>query len=320
MLQQWADRLSARHLAALEPGAVRLHRRRIYILPTVHGLFFGLALLVMLLSAINYSNSLAFILTFLLGSLFLLSLIKTHHNLLGLVLRCGPSRPVFAGQTAMFEINLHNPGKRERYDIIAGDDTVLPILAADSTGRVLLPVQTHQRGYISPGRVRVSTAYPLSLTRAWSWWKPECKVCVYPRPETTAPPPVKSGLAGSGQTTASRPAQGDEFAGLREYTPGDPISRLTWRRQNAQGMPSLKQFHDQVDSGLWLTWESVSHLGDTERCLSRLCQWVLECDARNERYGLVLPGEQIEPASGSEHRHQCLQALALYRSPQAQRN
>ena len=319
MLQQLADRLSARHLKIREPGTVRLHRRRIYILPTIHGLYFGLALFVMLLSAINYSNSLAFILTFLLGSLFFLSMIKTHHNLLGLSLRCGVSQPVFAGQTALFKINIHNPGKRERYDIAANDDSILAILTANASDTIRLPVKTQQRGRISPGRIRIATRYPLNLTRAWSWWQPDYTLTVYPKPETNAPPVKLSGQSGTGEHVISTPAHGDEFAGLRNYAAGDPLSRLTWRRQNAEGLPSLKLFHEQIDSGLWLSWESVSNLADSEQRLSRLCQWILECDARREPYGLALPNQLIEPASGSAHRHQCLTALALFQNPRVQK-
>jgi len=317
-MQQWADRLSARNLKTTEPGTVRLHRRRIYILPTIHGLYFGLALFVMLLSAINYSNSLAFILTFLLGSLFFLSMIKTHHNLLGLNLHCGIANPVFAGQTALFKINIHNPGKRERYDITANDDTILPILAANASDTIQIPVSTQQRGMISPGRVRIASRYPLNLTRAWAWWQPDYTLTVYPKPETNAPPVQLSGQSGDGKYSMTTPAQGDEFAGLRNYTAGDPLARLTWRRQNAEGLPSFKQFHEPIDSGFWLRWDSVVKLADNEQRLSRLCRWILVCDARREPYGLALPDQLIEPSSGSEHRHQCLTALAMFQNPRVQ--
>jgi len=318
MLQQFADRLSARKLKASEPGTVRLHRRRIYIVPTIHGLYFGLALFVMLLSAINYSNSLAFILTFLLGSMFFLSMIKTHHNLLGLNLHCGISQPVFAGQTALFKVNMHNPGKRERYDIVISDDTTLPILAANASDTISIPVTTQRRGQLSPGRIRIATRYPLNLTRAWSWWQPDYSLMVYPKPETSAPPVQLTGRSGTGEHRMTTPAQGDEFAGLRSYVAGDPLSRLTWRRQDAEGLPSLKQFHEQIDNGLWLDWESVSNLDNIEHRLSRLCKWILECDARHDAYGLVLPNQLIEPATGSEHRKRCLTALALFNNPQVQ--
>jgi len=234
-------------------------------------------------------------------------------------LRCGASSPVFAEQTALFKINVHNPGKRERYDIVAGEDSTLPILPAHASDTVLIPVKTQHRGRISPGRLRIATRYPLNLTRAWSWWQPDYALTVYPKPETSAPPAQLSGQSGTGEHAVCTPAHGDEFAGLRNYAAGDPLSRLTWRRQNAEGLPSLKLFHEQIDSGLWLNWESVSNLGDIEQRLSRLCQWVLECDARRETFGLALPNLLIEPASGTTHRDKCLTALALFQNSRVQK-
>ena len=52
---------------------LRLSRRRIYVLPTRAGTVFAFFLLAMLVAAINYTNNLAFLLTFLLGRISILS-------------------------------------------------------------------------------------------------------------------------------------------------------------------------------------------------------------------------------------------------------
>jgi uncharacterized protein (DUF58 family) len=39
---------------------------------------------------------------------------------------------------------------------------------------------------------------------------------------------------------------------------------------------------------------------------------VVDAEAHGERYGLTLPGAQIAPDRGPEHRHRCLAALALF--------
>ncbi|MEE8234535.1 MAG: hypothetical protein V3R41_07625, partial [Gammaproteobacteria bacterium] len=62
---------SARRTAA-ENGKTK--RQRVYIMPTRHGAVFGLMLFAMALGAINYNNSMAYILTFLLSSLSLVTL------------------------------------------------------------------------------------------------------------------------------------------------------------------------------------------------------------------------------------------------------
>src|SRR5690606_14124150 len=60
-------------------------RRRVYIFFTRPGLLFLITLVVMLLGAVNYTNSMAYLLTFLLGSLLLVCILHTHRNLRGLV-------------------------------------------------------------------------------------------------------------------------------------------------------------------------------------------------------------------------------------------
>ena len=84
-----------------QPGPVAIPRHRIYIVPTRYGYGYGLLLVVMLLGAMNYSNSMAFALTFLLAGLGLLGMHHTHANLLQLRLRVGRVAPVFAGEEAL---------------------------------------------------------------------------------------------------------------------------------------------------------------------------------------------------------------------------
>jgi uncharacterized protein (DUF58 family) len=39
---------------------------------------------------------------------------------------------------------------------------------------------------------------------------------------------------------------------------------------------------------------------------------VLDSEELEVNYGLRLPGHEIQPGSGAEHRHHCLKALALF--------
>jgi uncharacterized protein (DUF58 family) len=55
---------------------------------------------------------------------------------------------------------------------------------------------------------------------------------------------------------------------------------------------------------------------DIEARLEQLCRWIVEADARGERYGLALPGKRIAPAQGVAQRERCLTALALFGDPE----
>lgn len=58
----------------------------------------------MLLVGINYQNSLAYGLTFLLMAVFVVTILHTYRNLAGLVLKAGGGAAVFVGEQACFRV------------------------------------------------------------------------------------------------------------------------------------------------------------------------------------------------------------------------
>jgi hypothetical protein len=87
---------------------LRLSQRRIFIIPTRGGLLFALALVVMLLGAINYNLALGHALVFLLAGLGIIGMVHTFRNLHGLIITPGRSEPVFAGEMAHFQLTRGN--------------------------------------------------------------------------------------------------------------------------------------------------------------------------------------------------------------------
>ena len=91
--------------------SILLHNRRLYILPTRFGYLFSIMLLFLFLAAINYQNSMAFVLTFMLTSLGIVSLWHTHKNLLGILVQMQIPRPVFCGESCEFKFELSHCNK-----------------------------------------------------------------------------------------------------------------------------------------------------------------------------------------------------------------
>src|SRR5438132_374141 len=75
---------------------VALERRRLYILPTGTGVAFAALLFLMLIAGLNYGNSLALFLTFLLGAFALVAMQQCHRNLLGIAVLTVSAPAVFA--------------------------------------------------------------------------------------------------------------------------------------------------------------------------------------------------------------------------------
>ncbi len=293
---------------------------RIYILPTRHGYAFVLALCAMLLGAINYSNGLAYALTFLLASLALVSMLHANRNLAGLKFGVSAPKPAFAGSAARFYLTLDNRGQsaryalnfRYRYDPEASsklDGVHHTDCTADTVAREVIEAPAIQRGFQPLGDVVLSTRFPFGLFRAWCPLKINAECLIYPRPEGRQPLPAcaaggirESGLQGIGR---------DDFAGFRDYVPGDSPRQIHWKAvAREQGFP-VKLFSGANAGDLLLRFEDVE-ANYTEARLSQLCRWVLDADAGGFRYGLSLPGAEIAPSSGEAHRHACLKALALF--------
>lgn len=297
---------------APETGPVTLGRRRVYIIPTRTGLVFALILLAMLMGAVNYQNSLAFVLTFLLTGLSVVSMIHTFRNLHSLTLRAGHQQPVFSGEQARFSVNVENHGGRARYalNLFLGDQEPVTLDLPQNGGQWLtLPLATQRRGLLPPGRITIYTRFPLGLFHAWSYVHLDMPCLVYPRPAMRRGLPRE--LLDSRGTLGDQGNGSDDFAALRTYHTGDSLRHVHWKAAAREQGLLTKQFGGGVTEELWLRWEQTGSLPLEER-LSQLTRWVLEADALGLAYGLALPDTEFKPARGESHRRRCLKALALY--------
>lgn len=295
-----------------EAGPITLDRRRIYILPTRHGVLFGVFLLAMLIGSINYSLSLGFVLTFLLGGVALVGILHTYKNLQGLKIADGGAASAFAGDDAGFHLYLEAPAPR--FAITARWRDQAPVLFdVDETRRVTVSVPTTRRGRLQPGRFTLSTVYPLGLFRAWSYAQFGHAAIVYPAPSDT---PLAFNAAGeTGATTRASPQEGSEdFAGLRAWQPGDSPRQVAWKVAARTDVLATKRFSDVEGGIVLLEWDRLAAL-EVEARLSQLARWVLDAEQANLRYGLRIPGVEIAPGNGGPHRHRCLEALALFGLP-----
>lgn len=296
-------------------GEVTLKSDRIFILPTAYGLLFIVMLLVMLVGSINYNNNLGFILTFLLGSLGLVSILHTYRNIAKIRVRAGKFAPVFAGQQAQFTVHIHNAANTARHAIVIQIEKLFSIvseLPACSDGHAAIPIVTQQRGRYPLGTLRIESVFPLGLLRAWAYVKFNTTYLVYPKPLTMALPLEAIGDDEGGSVGKERGV--DEYVGVRNYTPGDPARQIHWKAL-AKGQPlQTKQFTRNQSQTLWLDWNLLPNL-DTETRLGIICHWVLDAQENSRTYGLRLPGLELPPDNGETHRKQCLEALAEFGLP-----
>ena len=298
-----------------EAGPIHLVQRRVYILPTRRGVFFAVLAFVMLIGSMNYNNSLGFSLTFLLGSLGIVGILHTYRNLLHLSVNVGPITPVFCGEDLRVPVILENYQYPPRYSVRlffpqhSQQKVVVTDVPANHWICIEPMLSTQTRGRHPLERMTLQTIFPLGMFRAWAHAQVDTHYLVYPKPDNQNELPRESlyhfNLAGD------RGKGSDDFAGLRNYHVGDSLHHVHWKALAREQGLLTKQFGGDRAEELWLDWESLPEL-DVEARLSRLTRWVLDAESMKYSYGLRLPNKQIPLGQGPEHKHRCLEALALY--------
>jgi uncharacterized protein (DUF58 family) len=292
-----------------------INARRVYILPTRAGLAFALLVFVMLLAGLNYANSVALMLTFVLAGFGLIAMHLCHRNLVGIALRGVAAVDAFAGEHGRVLLTLENAADTPRLGIEAvvdGAGCVACDVPAAGAARMELALPLERRGRVRVDRIRLSTAFPFALFRAWTYAHLRVDVLAWPVPRGRREPPAEAATGGS--AAAVHRAGDEEWAGLREFRDGDSPRQVAWSAY-ARGRGLLVK-----------TWESpAAHHrtfdfarvpgADVEARLEQMSAWIVGAHARGERYGLVIAGQAIAPDTGSRHRERCLGELALYGSP-----
>ena len=304
---QWFYR---RH--APEPGTIVLTQRRVYVLPSRQGLVFGTSMVVMLIGSINYNLSLGYVLTFLLTGMGVVSILHTFRNLARLAVSPGRIDPVFTGEVAQFHVHIENPDRHDRFSLVltCKGEMVSCDIPAQRVGVVVIRQRAQKRGWMPLERVTLETRYPLGLTRAWSYVRPEMRALVYPTPDDALlPMPQARPEAGDAISVGSG---SDDFFGLRTYQPSDSPRHVAWKAAARTDTPLTKVFIGRAASELWFDFDDMPQGFDTEARLSRLSRWVLLATQSGARYGLRLPGTQIPLGDGEGHREACLRTLALF--------
>ncbi|WP_462324882.1 DUF58 domain-containing protein [Desulfoplanes sp.] len=294
---------------------VVLDRKRIFILPTKFGLLFALLLLALLIGSINYTNNLGFFLTFLLASTGFVSIFHTYVNLRGLEVSRIETGETFAGDRCL--VNVHcrttsRPFRDIRISLAGATPAASGVNLEPGTGRsVRASGKKTQRGVRPLPGIVIHTTYPLGLFRAWSNVSVAGTFAVFPHPSEAVSlvsrdiPGDSSRDDGSGRRPGS-----DDFGGLREYVPGDPMQRVAWKSSSKGTGLLTKEFVTGTRRHVGIRWDDVQ--GSDEERLSQLCAMILAAEKRGAPYWLELPGHVSDVARGVEHRHRCLMRLAAY--------
>ncbi|MEO6689802.1 MAG: DUF58 domain-containing protein [Dokdonella sp.] len=295
-------------LRRAEALPIQLDRRRIYVVPTGFGLAFGGLLFVMLLGALNYGNNPALLLTCLLSAAAGASVFFGFRSLSGLALVQIRADEAHAGESLHLHLRFASSARsRSSLLVRRGETEIAFALPARVERDVTLTLASTRRGWFRPGRVRIWTTYPLGLFQLWSWMHPDSRFLVYPTLESpSAPLPAGDGREGE-QANAG---VSEEHAGLREYRSSDPARLIAWKASVRHDSLLVRDVERRSGEALTLDHASLRGLDDEAR-IRRLAAWVVAAESEQRSYTLRLPREVIGPGLGTQHRGECLRALAM---------
>jgi len=292
-----------------------IRSRQLRLRLTGYGILFMIVLATMVLGSINYNNNLGFLLSFLLGGMATVSLYHTYKNLTGLHILAVTAKPVFAAETAVFEVlvRAENVPRAAICFSFPQSKVTHQNINADMLQRVPIRIVADKRGRFNPGPLWIDTQYPLGLFRCIARVSFDVHCLVYPKP---IPAPFVTNthyIALDGKGEKEIPGI-DDFQGLQPYQPGEPIEHIYWKAfSKGQGL-QMKYFVETAGTTIVFDWNAMNGL-NVEQKLSILCGFVLKAHRFNLAYGLTLPAKTIAPDKGDAHRQACLRALALFRLP-----
>lgn len=287
---------------------------RVRVVPNRNTIGLIALLVAMWYAGASQNNGAAYLLCFVLTGVALVSILHTRANLRGLRMSCGPVAPAFAGGKQHVPLGVLAAGGATHAAIrikpkAGGESVAFPEISGPQWQRAELSIEAPRRGHFQDVALLASSLYPLgflsarmALTIPQSRW-------VYPAAEGSRPLPrnlAPARLRGTGAR-----AEGDDFAGLRAYIPGESQRHIDWKAAaRGQGLVT-KQWAGESDETLLFTWQDTAGLGHEAR-LSQLARWIVTAERGGRSYALDVPGRAFPPGHGDAHFHECLRALALF--------
>jgi uncharacterized protein (DUF58 family) len=296
-----------------------LRLKRLRVRMTRAGILYILLTLGLGFVAVNAGNNLLYLAVAGLLALMSLSGILAYANLSGLAVAVRPPGEVWAGRPVTLRVELFNGRRRlPAYLLGFGDrpeETAVEILPGTGA-EVPVTAVFPRRGRQPVGDLTLLSPFPFDMVRRGGIFDPGATVLVYPAPSPVDWELLERAERDGAESAATRVGSGGDWRGLRDYVPGDPLSRVSWKGWLRHRRFMTKEFEAEGAPPVTYAFDGVPGPGVEER-LSQLA-WLVRTSLRRGRaVGLELPGASFPPGTGPEHRGSLLTALALFESEYA---
>ncbi len=204
---------------------------------------------------------------------------------------------VRAGEWVTEEMSLRNHALLPKLWVECRDHSSLPgywagrvvDIASRGEARWDTAVQCRQRGRFRLGPVTIRSGDPLGLFQIEKFIPATHELIVYPVAlDVSGVPLPAANMPGGRATNRNMSIAAHIISGLRDYTPGDPLNRISWSATARRGQMMVKEFDPDPTSDLWVLVDLGS---PTDR---RIASWTtpLESHERNGAASLLDNAEE----------------------------
>ncbi|MFH1044441.1 MAG: DUF58 domain-containing protein [Pseudomonadota bacterium] len=196
------------------------------------------------------------------------------------------------------------------------EEAHLDRLAARGEAEVKITGRTWRRGVLHFEAITVARADPLGLARAQRTIAQPANVVVLPRRYPVPPlalPGTRTFQPG-GVSNAVSVGDAEEFIGLREYRPGDPLHRIHWKSFARLGEPIVREFQDEFFERYALALDTFGEARQAllfEEAVSVAASFIYTIDTQECLLDLLFVGEQPYCYTGGRGQMQPLGLLEV---------
>lgn len=291
-------------------------------------MFVGITIFLAIAAVNSQANPLFFALGFLIGAI-LLSPFLAWQSIRKVIVTRNLPEVLYSGEPADIYYEIENLRKRTpslalRIGEVSSEESDRPALTAfvpmvrgghHHTLHIRYPHM--KRGPFTLEAIEISSGFPFGLFVLSRHFSAPAEMIVLPRVGILQRDLfVRLRQYGDDGPVASRRTGGnDEFFGLRDYRPGDPLRMIYWRRSARQGKLTVREMsvNSPPEIILSLVAKPTSDRALYESAIELAATLAVHYIDHGYGVGLALPnGQSIAPMAGVHHRQTLLHALATF--------
>ena len=266
------------------------------------GYLYLVLIFITFIAGVNYANNLILGFCFLISAILCISFYITFKQLHGLEIEVAYAELGQEGQPLLLELYFKQSQPQARYLWIQVDEQIERILFADLQHRYALALNPDQRGLFVYPTIKLFSAYPFGLVRAWTYFYLTEQSWIAPRAEYPSIEQQRS--------QQKLEFEFDEFRELRNFRQGDSIQAVSWK-QVARGQGLYVKVFEQHDDqhSVEIDYYHMPSI-DHEEKLRLMMGLVEECEQQQCAYRLLLPHAELVKGMGEQQLIQAKRLLA----------